>query len=386
MRFPLVVLVSAAHRSDDRRVVGLNGMALVGNGLAVLHICELGRNRVLSLPGVGAPRKTGILQRLKSLGRKGLLCFTVRPNVVFASEPDSSLISVFLKICIGSKVILDLHEDYLDSTRLYKVPKRLRVATVVGIRALLTLLSKGSDCALCIGAERVRLLPMSWGWSHVAIIRNAICRREVLEQGYAHVATVASFDAVAIGAMGRERGWPTIVRVLALIRNAPVRCIFIGKVTDGSESALFREILQLRIADRFRYIGSLSRQSALEKASQCQFGFILFSGRGTNQKTGLPHKAFELMALGLPAVVSNYAEVVSSLILDIGCGIIVDPENDRMVADGIFDLFFRPLDRSIMGELGRLASLGRMAWEKDAERLAELCSTLLHADVFRSPS
>lgn len=380
----VVCLLSSAHRADDRRVAALNGMALVGHGFRAVHVCVSPREKVLSLPTLGSQRRAGLAQRLLLLGRIGLISLRARPCLIIASEPDTWVVALLAKASLRCRVIFDSHEEYSDRDRLRAIPKMGRSLVAWAVRALFAVLLKFSDGMLFISAERVRLFPVKFCGPPIVVVRNAICRREALEYLRGNAATMGRFDAVAIGAMGRERGWPTIVKGLAATPNSPFRCIMIGGVTDGSETALVDQVHRYGLAERLRYAGFLRRKFALEMASVGQLGVVLFTEGGENQKTALPHKLFESMMLGLPVIASALAETTASLIREVGCGIAVETSQDTALAEKLFEVFFRPVDRAAMGELARLASLGRLAWDKDAEIFAEFCSRVLENDRHES--
>ena len=373
----VVCLFSSAHRADDRRVAALNGMALVAHGYRALHVCVPARAQVLSLPTLGIQRHAGLAQRLIFLGRVGFISLMVRPRLIIASEPDTWLVALVAKISFGCKVIFDSHEDYTDRDRLIALPKIGRSPVAWAVRALFAVLAKFSDGTLFISAERVRVFTLKFCAPRIALVRNAICRREALEYQTGNAATMGRFDAVALGAMGRERGWPTIVKSLASSPNFLFRCIMIGRITDGSETALLDHVQRYGVAERLMYAGFLPRENALVMASNCQVGFVLFTEGGPNQKTALPHKLFEILMLGLPVIASVAAQMTVSLIREVGCGIAVETSQDTALSEKLVEVFFRPIDRAAMGELARLACLGRLAWDKDAETLADFCCRIL---------
>lgn len=372
----LYLLLSSTHRVDDRRVAALTGLALLGAGFSVLHAGRAGENFVLSFSALSLQRRSGVSWRLLGLLRLASFAFKVRPRVVIANEPDTWGLALLCKAALGCRVVFDSHEDYCDEERLCAVPSALRklVANVLG--NVFVFLSRLSDGVLGVTSERIRFFPLPRQIPGLLVVRNAICRREALGHGRGNAATMSRLDAFAIGAMGRSRGWPEIVGGIAAISSAPVRCMIIGSVTDSSGGALSEEIRRGELVGRIILTGFLPRAVALEKAASSQVGVVMFTGGGRNQKTGLPHKVFEIIALGLPVVVARTACMTAILVEDVQCGIVVDVVHQHGFAKGIVDLFFRPLARLEMGELARLASLGRLAWEEDAIGVSNLCFDL----------
>ncbi|MDW8443565.1 MAG: glycosyltransferase [Acetobacteraceae bacterium] len=373
----MILLLSSAHRPDDRRVAALEAASLAEAGFDLLHVCVAGEASPAGVPTVALRRGPGVVQRLMFLVRIGLVAARHRPRLVQANEPDSWAVALALKAFLRCRVLFDAHEDYLDPDRLGAVARPLRPLAARALAGLFRAFARHSDGILCVSAERVAVFPLPRRAPPVLIVRNTVRRAETLALPRAEAATLARFDSVAVGAMGWQRGWPAMVAALAATPLAPFRCVIVGPVTDGSEPSLRAEIERRGLTDRILLVGRLPRALALERAARGQIALVLFAARARNHETALPHKLFEAMALGLPVAVSSAVRPAAALVRDIGCGVAVDAERDAALADALGSLYFRPLDRLVMGELGRRASLGRLAWEEDAAGLVGFHGRLL---------
>lgn len=378
-----VVLLSSTHGSDDRRVAKLIGVGLARAGIDVIHLSVEAGAAPREVPTVALRRGPGAPRRLLFLARIGLVAVRQRPRVVQANEPDSWAIALLLKAFLGCRVVFDAHEDYLDMRRLAAVPRPLRPLAARALEFIFRAFARVSDGILCISAERAAVFPLPRRAPPVLIVRNTVRRAETLALPRTEPATLARFDAFAVGAMGRERGWPAMVAAIAATPGAPFRCIIVGPVTDGSEPSLRSEIARCGVGGRVVVTGRVPRAEALRRAAGGQAALVLFAAGARNHETALPHKLFEAMAVGLPVIVAESVRPAAALVSDIGCGVAVDSERAGSLAEAMTDLFFRPLDRLVMGELARRASLGVVAWEEDATALLALHRTLSQPDEGR---
>lgn len=376
----MILLLSSAHRADDRRVAWLVANSLAEAGLQVVHVCVAGGAQPPGVPTIALRRGPGALRRLPFLVRIGLVAARQRPRVVQANEPDSWAIALLLKALLRCRVVLDAHEDYLDVRRLAAVPRPLRPLAARALAFIFRAFARVSDGILCISVGRAAVFPLPRHAPPVLIVRNTVRRAETVALPQADAATLARFDAFAVGAMGRERGWPAMVAAIAATPLAPFRCVIVGPVTDGSETSLRAAIDRRGLADRVLLAGRLPRAQALERAARGQIALVLFAAGARNHETALPHKLFEAMALGLPVIVAEAVRPATALVSAIGCGVAVDAERDGSLAETMTDLFFRPLDRLVMGELARRASLGALAWEEDAAGLLAMHRALSQPD------
>ena len=365
----MILFLSSAHRADDRRVAALAAMSLAEAGFAVLHLCVAGGPSPRGVPTLALPQRPGPLRRVAFLARIAAAAWRQRPRVVQANEPDTWAVALLLKARFGCQVVFDAHEDYLDARRLSGVPRTLRPLAARALGLIFRAFARVSDGVLCISADRAAVFPLPRRAPPVLVVRNAVHRSETLSLSRADAATMARFDAVAVGAMGRERGWTTMVEATASLPAAPFRCAIIGPVTDGSEAMLRAEIARRGLGGRIVLTGRLARGDALTMAARGQAALVLFAAGARNHDTALPHKLFEAMALGLPVVVAQAVRPAAALVCEVGSGVTVDAAQPGAVSEVLQSLYFRPLDRLVMGELGRRASLGKLAWEEDAAGL-----------------
>jgi glycosyltransferase involved in cell wall biosynthesis len=81
-------------------------------------------------------------------------------------------------------------------------------------------------------------------------------------------------------------------------------------------------------------------------------------------------KFFEYMSYGLPILCSNFP-VWKQFVETHGCGIAVDPTNERDVKEAIEYLRTHPIEASKMGQNGKKAVLEELNWTKEAAKLVQ---------------
>lgn len=213
---------------------------------------------------------------------------------------------------------------------------------VLGASALIAAVSSGAAAmATDAGAdpERVRVVPNG---VDVAGLDAALARST----------SSASEDGDVIGWIGSFGPWhgaPTLVRSMTRLPSH-VRLRMIG---DGLErpavQALARE---LGVADRIEWLGTLSHDDALVSLSQCDILASPHVPASDSPFFGSPTKIFEYMALGKPIVASRL-EQIGEVLDDDRTALLVEPGDERALADAIERILDRP-DRG--AELGRAAA------------------------------
>ncbi len=146
-----------------------------------------------------------------------------------------------------------------------------------------------------------------------------------------------------------------------------IRLTLIGRFEDGR---LEQRISAMPGWNRVDYLGWRSRLEVQSIVGNVRAGVILFRS-GPNIDDALPTKLFEYMAAGLPVVVSSTLQC-SSLVVDAGCGVAVDPYDEAAVARAISDLVSNPSLAQAMGARGRRLVLEHYLWESEGRRLTKL--------------
>ncbi|MCB0400600.1 MAG: glycosyltransferase family 4 protein [Flavobacteriales bacterium] len=134
------------------------------------------------------------------------------------------------------------------------------------------------------------------------------------------------------------------------------------------ESESFRDELSRKDGwSKVEHLGFISRSESLQIKSQCFAGMVLFLPE-PNHVTAQPNKMFEYMAARLPVIASDFP-LWKSIIEDNNCGICVDPQNFKAIAQAIKQLQENPGLVKVMGKNGHRLVTERYNWEKEADKL-----------------
>ena len=361
---PLVLMLSAAHPPDDIRVVRKEGAALAAAGWRVRHLAP-GAAPAATVAGVEIEcyaRRPGWLGRLLNLPALTRRAARSGAAVLHASEPDAWIAALLAGRRTRARVVLDVHEHYpsrLDG----KLPRPLRAPARAALRLFCRLTGAAADA--------------------VVVAKDGLADdfaapgRTVAVRNYALPATVAPrrhgggpLRLAHAGALGRARGWPQMLEVLALCPpNTTLRLI--GRFTDGSEAEFAARAAALGVEARIERLPWLPHADALARLAECDIGLVLFQPGEENHRLALPHKLFDCMLAGLPVVAPAFAEEVAAVVREAGCGVLVDSADPGAIAAAIAALA-EPERRAALGEAGRCAALGRFGWAGEAARLAAL--------------
>jgi glycosyltransferase involved in cell wall biosynthesis len=367
-------MLSAAHPADDVRIVVKEGAALAAAGWRVIHLSHgaaAGTLHGVELRGHGGPGR-GWRARLRHIPALARAAAAQHPAVIHAHEPDSWIAAHLAAARCGARVVLDVHEHY---------PSRLDARLGAGPARALRPVARALIAALC------RLI--AWRADAVVVAKDGLdgpFGRCVAVRNYAEPASVAprrhaagSLRLLHLGALGAARGAFTMLDLLARLPDATL--VLVGRFTDGSEAAFDARAAALGVVSRIEKHGWLPRTAALDQAARCDIALVLFQPGVENHRLALPHKLFDAMLCGLPVIVPAFAEEVSRIVAEAGCGLAIDTADAEAVARAATILCDPPL-RAGMGASGREAALTRFAWQGEAVRLVALYRRLLPAARF----
>lgn len=365
---PLILLLSAAHPPDDMRVVRKEGAALAAAGWRVLHLCPGPGGPLPPVAGVAIETVAarGRLARLPLLYRRAM---ALRPAAVHASEPDAWAVARAVAARSGARAVLDVHEHYpsrLDG----RLPPALRPLGRRGLRLALRGLARGADAVVL--AKEGLAADFPGARRRVEVRNHALVPADLPRRAH----RPGPLTLLHLGAFGVKRGWPQLLAALALAPPA-TRLLVIGRFTDGSEDAFRAEAARLGLAARIEIAGWMPAEAALARAArEADVNLVLFQPGEENHRLALPHKLFDGMAIGLPAIAPDFAAEVAAIMRESGAGLLVDVTDPAAIAAAIAALS-DPVRRAALGAAAAEAARGRWGWPAEAARLVALYRELL---------
>ncbi len=284
-------------------------------------------------------------------------------------DPELLPVGMFLRLC-GKQVIYDMHEN-LPKAILTKpwISAKLRPVVASMVRFIERILMHGMPV---VYAEKSYAKDYKWVKSAVTVLNMSIVSNLFAIDGDKYPKPTVGY----LGGVTLQRGSLVCLEALRILkeRGYSVGWECIGPVTDdhraelmhlnncyGLENVYFRGYM--RPTDGWRYI------------ARCHIGLAVLKPI-PNYIESYPTKMFEYMAIGLPVVVSNFP-LYRDIVEREQCGICVDPESPKDIADAIEWLLAHPEEAEAMGKRGQEAVRNFYNWDNEARVLLNFYERLL---------
>lgn len=363
--------MTTLHRRDDARVRLKECATLSRAGYEVILLVADGKG---DTDPAGAPDAVHVVDvGLRPASRRERFRFSASTMLARAREIDAEiyhfhdpeLIPAGLALKREGKVVIyDSHED---------LPRQLLSKTyIAGLKAKLASIAAelGEDYA----ARRFDAVIAVT--ETIAVRFRKFARRTVLVANYPSLGELGLADLPSVE---RERrvcyvGGLSVIRGSASLLEAAKLCRYpIHTAGPFDNDEVKREVLSPDSA--LVHHGFLDRRELAEFMTGSMAGIMTYLPR-PNHMTALPTKLYDYMAAGLPVIVSNFP-LWKSIVEEGGCGICVDPENPRAIAEAVESLLDDPEKAARMGENARrLVVEGGRSWAAESVKLLDLYKTL----------
>jgi glycosyltransferase involved in cell wall biosynthesis len=290
----------------------------------------------------------------------------LRPSIFHLHDPHLIPLGILLQLA-GSRVIYDVHEDYVAYARAKHPTRPLRGV----LKALAWTLMEGVarrrfDAFVCASERLARRFP--------------------------------SDRTMAIHNFPRHRVFASVADQSRPYRERPNRVVYTGYLRGLRcfwEIAQALEMLPESLDCRLRAIGAF-RPPELELRArrhpvwrkmdlrpwqphdvvvrelfEARIGLSLVAPVPNNDDPMRSHKLFEYMAAGIPQIASDMTPW-RELVCGIGCGLVVDPHDPAAIAAAIEHLLTHPDEAEAMGRRGQAAVQEHFNWDREEPRLLSL--------------
>lgn len=359
-------------RTDTRiRVKEAATLARVWPGAVALYVQdgkgdETGASDGVAVHDTGAPER-GRLRRM-TLGafRMYRAVRRARPRIAHFHDPELLPWAMLLRLW-GIRVIYDVHED-APATVLSKayLPVGVRRPLAWGLRAM----------------ERLALVSLSAIVAATPAIGRNFAGKAVLVQNFPlpdelSFATPPPYDDrpphfAYIGGITAIRSASEMVEAVGLLDTPEARLQLGGAFAPAT---LELNVASLEGWSRVEYRGWVGREEVRQILSKVRAGLVLFHPL-PNHVRAQPNKLFEYMAAGLPVIASDFP-LWREIVEGAGCGLLVDPQDPRAIADAMQWILDNPEEAADMGRRGRAAVEERYNWEAESDKLIALYRRLL---------
>ena len=268
----------------------------------------------------------------------------------------------------GKEVIYDIHEDvpkdvyskhYLPSWSRPPIAwllDRLELFVAARLSALVTVTPSI--------AQRFHALN-----SRTVIVHNFPYQTEIMSAGEKMPWDARRQSVAYVGLVSANRG----------IREMVFAMSYLPKTLDATlELAGNEKPLNVRPEElsshlgwaRVRHHGVLDQQSTFRLLHGVRAGLVLFHPEA-NHIEAMPMKLFEYMGAGLPVIASDFP-LWRQILGDVNCGLFVNPQDPRAIAEAIEYVLTHPREAEEMGRRGQAAVVERYNWETQADKLVTL--------------
>jgi glycosyltransferase involved in cell wall biosynthesis len=298
---------------------------------------------------------------------------SVRADLYHIEDPELLPWAVLLRWWTGSPVIYDSME-YHRQAILWKdwIPRRLRPLIATFTEKIEKLCVRRLDGVIVVNPHMKGLFDPYC--PRVAVVHNFPWRSSLPERAGSRDPHMI----ICLGAFSRERGYELLLDVLELVRkeDANAYCAVVGSVIRQGMSSASLEKERARAAQgALRLVSEVEYKDIWRYLLSASIGLIPFL-HTPNNDMGLPNKLFEYMGAALP-VVAPRLRLLSSIVEQAECGILVPAGTPQEYATAILTLLRDPQLRSGMGERGRSAILTKYNFETEASAMLTLYGSVL---------
>lgn len=360
--------LSSAHPGDDIRIFRKECVSLVKAGFDVVYIFTGPENEEKVIEGVrciSLKKRKGRLKRMwGSVNDVYHAALAEKAHAYHLHDPE--LLRIMKKLRKkGARVIYDAHEDVpRQILGKYWIPRLARKQVSYwfgkfedGIAAK----CNGIIAATPFIAKRFAAVN-----PYVSTINNYPFLREFtpVEQHEKQAIVIYA------GGLTLVRGVYEMVQTMNELDQTTL--VLAGAFAPES---LLQEAQTWKGWEKVNYIGQVARpvlQTYLRKASA---GLVLLHNL-PNYVDSQPIKMYEYMSAGIPVIASDFP-LWKNVVEGHACGICVNPNDIRQIAEAIRFIIQHPAEAKRMGENGRKAIESHYNWETQAEALVNFYKQLL---------
>lgn len=271
----------------------------------------------------------------------------------------------------GKRIIYDMHENS---------PKALPTKPWIKplFRPLITILYQGFEKLLLrktpvIYAEESYLKDYTWVNKSVTVLNMPLTSQllEIDETKY------LSPTIGYLGGVTPERGSLITLEALKILKEKGylVDWECLGPASNEHKEELINTIERYEL-EGIRIRGYVLPFKGWRIIVRCHIGLALLKSL-PNYYESYPTKLFEYMALGIPVITSSFP-LYRRVVEKEQCGICVDPENPKEIAQAIQWLLDNPDKAEAMGKRGREATLKKYNWDNEAVKMLDFYEAILN--------
>ncbi len=369
-----VVHMTSVHTAVDIRIFHKECRSLARAGFQVTSIGSHCSDMVIDQVSIKSIKRdqSRLARMTRTVWRVYREAVKQGADVYHFHDPELIPVGLLLR-ARGKQVIYDLHEDYpKDILSKPYLPmwsrwtiawmiKQLEIASCRHFSALVTVTPSIADRFLTINKRTV--VVHNFPSTKDLVLNRPYQPWESRRQSVAYVGGIMTVRSI------RE-----MVKAMSLLPESLQATLELaGPHPDGEPTV--EELSSQPGWGRVLHHGFIDQTGTFEILHHVRAGLVLFHPI-PNHMEAMPQKIFEYMGAGLPVIASDFP-LWRRIIGDAGCGIFVDPQDPKAIAQAIEYLLLNPAEAEAMGRRGREAVLKNYNWDVQAEKLVKLYSELV---------
>jgi len=366
--------MTSVHPVTDIRIFAKQCQSLAEAGYAVSLIvpkakCEK-KDRV-KIIGISSPKRGRLFRMTVTVWKVFQAALKENAHAYHFHDPELIPVGLLLRI-LGKKVIYDVHEDYpLDIQSRYWLPLWMRIPVSCLLKQFENFSARFFNYIVSATpaiAERFELIN-----TNTVIVHN-FSKFDELASTEKKIPWRKRLDAVIyIGGIDVSLGIKEMVEAIDLVQKK----LFAQLILAGefSPKSLKKEIQNLPGWKNVEYRGFLSRNKLADLLNQIKAGLVL-RHPVPHYLASYPTKLFEYMSAGIPVIAADFP-MWRKIVVNAGCGLLVDPLDPQAIADSIVYILEHPEEAEEMGKNGRKAVEEKYNWSREEKKLLGLYMDLL---------
>ena len=372
-----VCILSSVHPCFDVRIFQKQARSLseAGYEVTLVAIADFEEKVVDGIRVLGLPQPSSRLLRPANWWRILRISLRERADIYHFHDPELLLPAGLIKLLTRRPIVYDVHENYpQDILTKEWIPAPLRRLVSSAFRVFEDTAVRGVDGVVVVNrhlegrfegkARVVRVANYARLDSHVNSKRDTD-RREAGARPY----------FVYAGRVSDDRGLHECLRALESLGDEGAEILCAGRIGHVANGQL-RALLEHGHTDvPFKYLGLLPYEAIPPLFEGALAGLLCFQPT-PNNVLGTPNKLFEYMSAAIPVIASDFP-FIREVVVEAGCGLLVQPDDTRQIASAMAHLLHHPHDAARMGENGLRAARERYNWQVEEKKLLSLYETLL---------
>jgi glycosyltransferase involved in cell wall biosynthesis len=361
-----VCIMTTVHHAFDQRIFHKQAKSLVRAGYEVTLVVPHERDEFKDGVRIKAvPQSTGRIARMtRTMWQVYREAVRLNADVYHFHDPELIPIGLLLRMK-GKRVIYDVHEYYMEKIQSkHYIPSFLRSPMAGTFDFFESFASRFFDGIIV--TDRVTEAKF-----HGKAVRvgNYPYLPENLNGGKRYN---DFFTIVYVGVLSEDRGLFSMIKAMEFVQ-APVRLLLIGKFASDADK---RKAIAIAGYEKVTWLGWKPWPEAMKIVASCHMGLLLLQPVSAYLYAGENTvKLFEYMMFGLPIIASDFPNLVD-IIKTEGCGVVVDPQDVKAIAENIGYFFNHPQEAEAMGRHGCEAVENHYNWGNEEGKLLQLYSEL----------